>query len=231
MGTSALGPRVLLRRLREVMAEPVTAQKRLDKIVQIIAANMVAEVCSVYVLRADLRLELFATEGLKREAVHQTTMRSGEGLVGLIAKTAEPLSLNDAQAHPAFSYRPETGEEIYNSFLGVPILRGGNLVVTEQGIREGVRQVLLPLWNAYSFLALYAPEVGTWRTDSANVLDRYILAKLAELRDTLTEAMDSCDISGACEQLRQFTEALTNWYVRRSRSRFWSEDCAGPRPG
>ena len=120
------GPRLLLRRLREVMAEPVNAQARLDRIVVHIAANMVAEVCSVYVLRADLRLELFATEGLKREAVHQTTMRSGEGLVGLIAKTAEPLSLNDAQAHPAFSYRPETGEEIYNSFLGVPILRGGN---------------------------------------------------------------------------------------------------------
>lgn len=120
------GPRLLLRRLREVMAEPVNAQARLDRIVVQIAANMVAEVCSVYVLRADSRLELFATEGLKREAVHQTTMRSGEGLVGLIAKTAEPLSLNDAQAHPAFSYKPETGEEIYNSFLGVPILRGGN---------------------------------------------------------------------------------------------------------
>ncbi|MGI9161822.1 MAG: isoleucine--tRNA ligase [Mycobacterium sp.] len=108
--------------------------------------------------------------------------------------------------------------------MASPILRGGNLIVTEQGIREGVRQVLLPLWNAYSFLALYAPAVGNWRTDSANVLDRYILAKLAELRDTLTVAMDTCDISGACEQLRQFTEALTNWYVRRSRSRFWSED-------
>ena len=108
--------------------------------------------------------------------------------------------------------------------MASPILRGGNLIVTEQGIREGVRQVLLPLWNAYSFLALYAPEVGTWRTDSGHVLDRYILAKLAELRDTLTAAMDVCDISGACEQLRQFTEALTNWYIRRSRSRFWSED-------
>jgi isoleucyl-tRNA synthetase len=108
--------------------------------------------------------------------------------------------------------------------MASPILRGGNLVVTEQGIREGVRQVLLPLWNAYSFLALYAPKVGTWRTDSANVLDRYILAKLAVLRDDLTAALDVCDISGACEQLRQFTEALTNWYVRRSRSRFWAED-------
>ena len=108
--------------------------------------------------------------------------------------------------------------------MASPILRGGNLIVTEQGIREGVRQVLLPLWNAYSFLALYAPAKGVWRTDSTHVLDRYILAKLAALREELTAAMDVCDISGACEQLRQFTEALTNWYVRRSRSRFWEED-------
>ena len=120
------GPRLLLRRLREVMAEPISPQERLDKIVTHIAANMVAEVCSVYVLRADGRLELFATEGLNREAVHLTTMRAGEGLVGLIAETAEPLALADAQHHPSFSYRPETGEEIYSSFLGVPILRGGN---------------------------------------------------------------------------------------------------------
>lgn len=108
--------------------------------------------------------------------------------------------------------------------MASPILRGGNLVVTEQGIRDGVRQVLLPLWNAYTFLALYAPQQGTWRTDSPHVLDRYILAKLAALRDELTTALDTCDISGACDQLRQFTEALTNWYVRRSRSRFWEED-------
>ncbi|KRE34547.1 isoleucine--tRNA ligase [Mycobacterium sp. Soil538] len=108
--------------------------------------------------------------------------------------------------------------------MASPILRGGNLVVTEQGIREGARQVLLPLWNAYSFLALYAPQKGTWRTDSTHVLDRYILAKLAALRDELTESLDVCDISVACDQLRQFTEALTNWYVRRSRSRFWEED-------
>ena len=117
---------MLLRRLREVMAKPVAAQARLDEIVVQIAFNMVAEVCSVYVLHADGRLELYATEGLKREAVHLTTMRIDEGLVGLIAARAEALALPDAQAHPAFSYKPETGEEIYQSFLGVPILRGGN---------------------------------------------------------------------------------------------------------
>ena len=138
-GTLA-GPRLLLRRLREVMAEPVSAQERLDKIVVLIASNMVAEVCSCYVLRADGTLELYATEGLKREAVHQTTMRAGEGLVGQIAKNAEALALSDAQAHPAYSYKPETGEEIYASFLGVPILRGGNtlgvLVVQNRARRQ-----------------------------------------------------------------------------------------------
>src|ERR1700693_1799968 len=120
------GPRVLLRRLREVMAEPVSAQERLDKVVVLIAANMVAEVCSVYVLRVDGTLELYATEGLKHEAVHQTVLKADEGLVGLVASEANPINLSDAQAHPAFSFRPETGEEIYHSFLGVPVLRAGN---------------------------------------------------------------------------------------------------------
>src|SRR6202049_5236312 len=82
------GPRVLLRRLREVMAEPVSAQDRLDKIVVLIAANMVAEVCAVYVLRVDGSLELYATEGLSRKAVHLTVLRAGEGLVGLVAQEA-----------------------------------------------------------------------------------------------------------------------------------------------
>ena len=120
------GPRVLLRRLREVMAEPVSAQERLDKIVVLIAANMVAEVCSVYVLRVDSTLELYATEGLNRDAVHHTVMRADEGLVGLVASQASAINLSNAQAHPAYSYRPETGEEIYHSFLGVPVLRAGN---------------------------------------------------------------------------------------------------------
>jgi phosphotransferase system, enzyme I, PtsP len=120
------GPRVLLRRLREVMAEQVSAQDRLDKIVVLIAANMVAEVCSVYVLRVDSTLELYATEGLNRDAVHHTVMRADEGLVGLVASQASAVNLSNAQTHPAYSYRPETGEEIYHSFLGVPVLRAGN---------------------------------------------------------------------------------------------------------
>ena len=126
MPTAPLGaPRVLLRRLREAMAEPESAQARLDKIVVLIAANMVAEVCSIYVSRRDGSLELYATEGLNPAAVHNTHLKRGEGLVGLISEQAEPLTLTEAQSHPAFSYRTETGEEIYHSFLGVPILKSG----------------------------------------------------------------------------------------------------------
>lgn len=119
------GPRVLLKRLREIMAEPLEPQERLDRIVRQIASNMVAEVCSVYVLRSDGVLELYATEGLNPDAVHLAQLKMGQGLVGTIAASAQPLNLTDAQAHPAFRYLPETGEEIYNSFLGVPILRAG----------------------------------------------------------------------------------------------------------
>ncbi len=126
MQASMGAPRILLRRLREVMAAPESPQARLDRVVVMIAANMVAEVSSIYVRRRDGSLELFATEGLKRDAVHKTHLKRGEGLVGLIAEQAEPINLNDAQSHPAFAYRPETGEEIYHSFLGVPILRGGH---------------------------------------------------------------------------------------------------------
>jgi phosphotransferase system enzyme I (PtsP) len=119
------GPRVLLKRLRELMAESLEPQERLDQIVRQIAGNMVAEVCSIYILRADSVLELFATEGLNPNAVHLAQLRLGEGLVGTIAASSQVLNLSDAQHHPAFSYLPETGEEIYNSFLGVPILRAG----------------------------------------------------------------------------------------------------------
>jgi isoleucyl-tRNA synthetase len=111
--------------------------------------------------------------------------------------------------------------------MASPILRGGNLVVTEQGIREGVRQALLPLWNTWYFLSLYAGAAGRTgrvRTDSANVLDRYVLAKTAALVDDVTAALDVHDIAGACEHVRDHAEVLTNWYVRRSRERFWSGD-------
>ena len=120
--------RIIMRRLREIMAEPVDGQSRLDKIVRQIAGLMVAEVCSIYLKRQDGSLELFATEGLNPGAVHNTLMKRGEGLVGRCAELAVPINEPDAQNHPAFSYRPETGEEIYHSFLAVPILRGGEVL-------------------------------------------------------------------------------------------------------
>lgn len=119
------GPRVLLRSLRKIMAAAMEPQERLNAIVRQIAQSMVAEVCSTYVLRADGVLELFATIGLREDAVHRSLLKLGEGLVGTIASSARSLNLSEAQKHPAFAYLPETGEELYNAFLGVPILRAG----------------------------------------------------------------------------------------------------------
>ena len=132
------GPRLLLRRLREIMAEQTSAQMRLDKLVSVIASNMVAEVCSIYLRRAGKVLELFATEGLRREAVHTTRLKEGEGLVGMVSETAEAVNLSDAPADPHFSYRPETGEDPFKAFLGVPIVRGGQVfgVLTVQNKAE-----------------------------------------------------------------------------------------------
>ncbi len=116
---------MLLKRLRELMAEALEPQERLDRIVREIAQQMVAEVCSLYILRSDSVLELYATEGLNPGSVHLAQLRLGQGLVGTIAASARALNLTEAQQHPAFAYLPETGEEIYKSFLGVPVLRAG----------------------------------------------------------------------------------------------------------
>src|SRR5580692_4420695 len=124
---AAGGPRLLLRRLREIMAEKASAQTRLDKLVGVIAANMVAEVCSIYLRRAGNVLELFATQGLNPTAVHRTRLKAGEGLVGMVAQSAEAVNLSDAPSDPHFSYRPETGEDPYKAFLGVPVVRGGQV--------------------------------------------------------------------------------------------------------
>ncbi len=112
--------------------------------------------------------------------------------------------------------------------MSSPILRGGNLVVTEQGIRDGVRQVMLPLWNAWSFFALYANTArggegyeAKWSTASTDVLDRYLLAKLREFVGDMTEQLDAYEIAAACDTMRGFLDVLSNWYIRRSRDRFW----------
>ncbi|MFT2816087.1 isoleucine--tRNA ligase [Leifsonia sp. A12D58] len=112
--------------------------------------------------------------------------------------------------------------------MSSPVLRGGNLVVTEEGIREGVRQVMLPLWSTWYFFSLYANASGengyeaTWRTDSTDVLDRYLLAKTRDLIEELTLDLDNLDSTLAAGKLRDFADVLTNWYVRRSRDRFWA---------
>ncbi|WP_322097105.1 phosphoenolpyruvate--protein phosphotransferase [Pelagibius sp. Alg239-R121] len=122
------GSRRLLRLLRDLMKERGSSQMKLDKIVKLIAQDIVAEVCSIYVLRSGDVLELFATMGLKPEAVHQTRLHVEEGIVGQVAALALPLALSDAQKHPNFAYRPETGEENYQSLLGVPIQRAGRVI-------------------------------------------------------------------------------------------------------
>ncbi|MEZ6023857.1 MAG: phosphoenolpyruvate--protein phosphotransferase [Hyphomonadaceae bacterium] len=108
--------------MREIMEAGGSAQERLDRLVTMVGSTMVADVCSIYLTRGAVH-ELFATQGLKPEAVHRTRLGQGEGLVGLVAQTAQPLNLADAQHHERFAFRPETGEEPFNSFLGVPIVR------------------------------------------------------------------------------------------------------------
>jgi len=109
--------------------------------------------------------------------------------------------------------------------MSSPILRGGNLIVTEQGIRESVRQVLIPLWNTWYFFSLYANAAGydaQPRTTSDHPMDRYILAKLRDYVEAMTRQLDHYEVANACDSTRGFLEVLTNWYVRRNRERFWS---------
>lgn len=117
-----------MRRLREIMSEPGDGQARLNKIVKQIAGVMVSEVCSIYLKRQDGSLELFASEGLNPNSVHSTRMKRGEGLVGRCAELNVTVNEPEASSHPAFSYRPETGEEIYHSLLAVPVQRSGQVL-------------------------------------------------------------------------------------------------------
>jgi isoleucyl-tRNA synthetase len=111
------------------------------------------------------------------------------------------------------------------ALLSSPVLRGGDAIVADSAFREAVRQGLNPLWNAYYFFTLYAnaeSATARWRTDSAHALDRYVLAKLYDTVAATTDLLDSYDIAGAYAEVRSFLDVLTNWYVRRSRERFWS---------
>ena len=132
--------RKLLRRLRDMLAVPGEGQDRLDRITHLIADSMGTEVCSIYLFRDPETLELCATEGLKKEAVHQTRMKLGEGLVGRVARSGQPINTPDAPSEKGFRYMPETGEELFSSFLGVPIQRVGEklgvLVVQSKSARQ-----------------------------------------------------------------------------------------------
>ncbi len=119
--SAASSARQILTRLHEVMAGRTHAQHKLDRVVEIIAESLTSEVCSIYLLREGA-LELYATQGLNPEAVHVTRLAIGEGLAGTIAQNIETLNLAEAKAHPDFAYRPETGEEKFHSFAGVPIV-------------------------------------------------------------------------------------------------------------
>ena len=119
------GITVLLRSMHDIVAQEGTAQDRLDRLTKIIAAHVVADVCSIYLRRPDDDLELISTEGLKTEAVHNTRLKWSEGLVGRVAVSHRPLVTDDAPNEKGFSYRPETGEDLLRSFLGVPLIRSG----------------------------------------------------------------------------------------------------------
>ncbi|MEO1918756.1 MAG: phosphoenolpyruvate--protein phosphotransferase [Paracoccaceae bacterium] len=142
---------VLLKRLRDVLAEEGEGQKRLNKVTHLIASSMEAEVCSIYLRRDEKTLELCATEGLKLESVHQTRLRVGQGLVGRIADAASPFKTENAPSAKGFRFMPETGEEAYSSFLGVPIQRVGDVL--------GVLVVQNKTTRAYTDDEVYGLEV------------------------------------------------------------------------
>ena len=171
------GSRALLRTLRTVMAGAGDGQQRLDKIVRLVASNMVAEVCSIYLKRDEHTLELCATEGLRPDSVHSARLRVGQGLVGRIAERAEPLATDDAPNTPGFRYLPETGEERYRSFVGVPVQRLGEvmgvLVVQNEAARayeeddiealETVAMIIAEMAEAGAFLGSGGLAAGLGR--------------------------------------------------------------------
>ncbi len=163
----------MMNRLRAVMAADMDNEARLMEVVHLIANTMVADVCSIYRRTDDDRLELIATEGLRVDAVHLTFLTIDEGLVGQIATTAQPFSVQDAPRHPSFSYRPETGEDPYSAFLGVPILRGGRVIgvltVQNQTARHYKDDEIDSLQTIAMVLAeiVAVGDVGPEQTDAA----------------------------------------------------------------
>ncbi len=169
------GPRTLLRRLREMMASEKAPQDRLDAVTTIIATEMVADVCSLYLRRAGDVLELFSTHGLRPEAVHFTRLRVGEGLIGDIVAHGSVLALSDAQSHPLFAYRPETGEERFMSFLGVPLQRAGHVIgaiaVQHHDERESTAEEAEALQTVAMVLAEMVHAAGLLSADEVVDID------------------------------------------------------------
>ena len=168
--------RKLLVRLRDAMAEDSAGQARLDKITHLIATSMQADVCSIYLFRDSETLELCATEGLKAEAVHQTRMRLGEGLVGRVAKTARIINTANAPQTRGFRYMPETGEEIYSAFLGVPIQRLGQslgvLVVQSKDARKYSADEIYAL-EVVAMVLAEMTELGAFLDDGSGLSARH----------------------------------------------------------
>ena len=171
------GPRFLMRRFREIMRSGMTPEERLEQVVRLIAGAMVAEVCSVYLMQPGGVLELYATEGLKREAIHQTRLNVGAGIVGHIAALSKPLRLRDARSHTQYEYRPETGEEAFRSMLGVPILYANKVVgvLVVQNVKE--RNYTDEEEEALETVAMgFAEMVGVGALVSPNVLAESVTA-------------------------------------------------------
>ena len=168
--------RKLLGRLRDAMAKDSAGQARLDEIVRLIASSMQTEVCSIYLFRDSETLELCATEGLQAEAVHQTRMRLGEGLVGRVARSKRTVNEADAPAAKGFRYMPETGEERFSSFCGVPVQRLGDvlgvLVVQSRDAREFSADEVYAL-EVVAMVIAEMTELGTFVGDGAALSARH----------------------------------------------------------
>src|SRR6056297_1667481 len=194
--------RQMLGRLRAVMAEDAAGQQRLDRITTLIAEEMHVEVCSIYLFRDEDTLELCATEGLNPEAVHETRMKLGEGLVGRVARTGQIINTADAPGTRGFRYMAETGEEAYSGFLGVPVQRLGEML--------GVVVVQTKRARSFSDDEVYALEVVAM-----------VIAEMAELGAFVGEgaAMSGCTSRGSWSPIRSPTIHTANWNACKTRSR------------
>jgi phosphotransferase system enzyme I (PtsP) len=168
--------RKMLGLLRDAMARESAGQARLDQITHLIAQSMRTEVCSVYLFRDEVTLELCATEGLNPEAVHQTRMKIGEGLVGRVARKGRIVNTADAPSEPGFRFMPETGEEIFHSFLGLPIQRLGEtlgvLVVQSKRTRKFKADEVIAL-EVVAMVLAEMTELGAFLGEGAALSARH----------------------------------------------------------